>query len=313
MTDIIKQQPKEISQETQDRLKEYIANASAKTTTKAYKADWRHYQQWCEANDRVPCPAEPDTVAVYITELAETRKPSTIARRLTTIRKAHKIAKADDPTEYPAVQAVWEGIKRSKGTAPKKAKALLWKDIQLCLESIPDNPAGARDRALLLVGFCAALRRSEICALDVDDLERTEDGYILTIRRSKTDQEGRGRRVGIPQGLIGSDPVEALDRWLAYVPGGALFRAVKGQWIGGRLSGRAVSEIVKRITRRAKLPGRYSGHSLRRGLATSAARAGVQMDRIRATTGHKSMRILQEYIDDGKLFVDNAAAEVIRG
>jgi integrase len=180
------------------------------------------------------------------------------------------------------------------------------------LEGLPEGPHGARDRSLLLVGFAGALRRAELVGLDVEDLAWTEDGLVVTLRRSKTDQEGEGRRVAIP---LGSTPetcaARSLRRWLevAKVSDGPVFRVVtRHGHVGARLTSHSVARIVKRAAKAAGLdPSQLSGHSLRAGLATAAAKAGKSERSIMAQTGHRSVAMVRRYIREADLFVDNAA------
>ncbi len=174
----------------------------------------------------------------------------------------------------------------------------------------------ARDRALLLIGFAGGFRRSEIVGLNCDDVERVRQGLVITLRRSKTDQEGAGRKVGIPFGRTRHCPVLALDQWLAIsgIEAGPVFRPVNrhGRVSSERLSGEAVSLIVKeRVAADSIDPTGYSGHSLRAGFATSAAQAGVSMLKIRSQTGHASDGMLARYVRAGELFLDNAVGSLL--
>lgn len=183
-------------------------------------------------------------------------------------------------------------------------------------DTLDDRLIGVRDRALLLLGFAGAFRRSELVALDLADVHAGHDGLTVVIRKSKTDQEGQGRKVGIPYGSHPHTcPVRAMATWRekSGLSEGALFRAINrhGQLQAGRLSDRAVALIVKRAALAAGLDAtKYAGHSLRAGLATSAAQAGVSERSIMAQTGHKSVMVARRYIRDGSLFRDNAAAQV---
>src|ERR671933_1751574 len=189
-------------------------------------------------------------------------------------------------------------------------------DLKLMLEKVPSTRVGLRDRALLLLGFAGAFRRSELIGLDVADLEFARAGLIVTLRRSKTDQEGKSRRLGIPFGSSDATcPVRSLQAWLeaARISEGQVFRSLdRFQRVqAARLSDKAVALIVKRRAKAVGLdPTRYAGHSLRAGLATSAAAAGVEERVIARQTGHRSMAVLRRYIRDGELFRHNAAAAV---
>jgi len=180
----------------------------------------------------------------------------------------------------------------------------------------PTSLIGVRDRALLLVGFAGAFRRSELVSLDVADVAFGADGLIVQLRRSKTDQEGEGRKVGLP---FGSNPltcpVRAVRAWLdvAVIVRGPIFRPVDrhGNVAGTQLTDQSVALVVKRCAKAAGLdPRRYAGHSLRSGLATAAAMADVSERAIMAQTGHKSLPMVRRYIRDGSLFRRNAAAAV---
>jgi integrase len=181
------------------------------------------------------------------------------------------------------------------------------------LGDLPDTRLGKRDRALLLLGFSGAFRRSELVALDVEDLEETRDGLVVTIRKSKTDPEGQGRRLGIPPGADeASCPLLAIETWRAAagIETGALFRVMNrhDQVLPKRLSGEGVGIVVKRHVEGLGFdPSQFAGHSLRAGLATSAAAAGKSERAIMSQTGHRSLTTVRRYIRDGNLFRENAA------
>jgi integrase len=209
-----------------------------------------------------------------------------------------------------------KGIRRSLGVAPSQKEPISPSEFRAMVKSRPETLHGLRDRALLLLGFSGAFRRSELVSLDVDDVVWGEDGLTVNLRRSKTDQEGEGRKVGIPFGSTPeSCPVRSLRGWLkaAGITEGPLFRPVKGPKVGAkRLSDKAVARLVKRAAKAAGLePSRLSGHSLRSGLATAAAKAGKSERSIMAQTGHRSAQMVRRYIRDGELFSENAAAGLL--
>lgn len=186
---------------------------------------------------------------------------------------------------------VLKGIRRALGVAPSQKAPISPSELRAMVKTRPDTLQGLRDRALLLVGFAGAFRRSELVGLDVGDAVFGEDGLTVTLRRSKTDQEGVGRKVGVPYGSTPqSCPVRTLRRWLegSGITEGPLFRPAKGRTVGAlRLSDKAVARLVKRAAKDAGLdPSRLSGHSLRSGLATAAAKAGKSERAIMAQTGH---------------------------
>jgi integrase len=182
--------------------------------------------------------------------------------------------------------------------------------------SLPDSLIGRRDACLLLLGFAMAARRSELVALTVEDLTATADGLVVTIRRSKTDQEGQGRQTGVPYGSNQMTcPIRATQTWLeaSGIETGPLFRSVDrhGRLGNSALSDKAVALIVKRAAERAGLnPNRFAGHSLRSGMATSAARGGATEAQIMEQTGHRSLTVLRRYIRRGTLFDENAASKL---
>ena len=298
------------------RAAEYVAAAKAPNTVRAYRSDWREFSAWAAWRGIEALPAAPETLALYLTDLAGAAKTSTISRRLAAIGQAHRTAGWPSPTEDPAVKAVWAGIRRVHGTAADGAAPLTIALLRRVVEALPDNLGGVRDRALLLVGFASALRRSELVALDVDDVEERHEGLVVRIRRSKTDQEGAGRLVGLPFGSNpGTCPVRALHGWCdtAAISAGPLFRPVSrsGKFGRGRLTAASANRAVQRAVARAGLdPRPYSAHSLRAGLATTAAEAGVSERSIMAQTGHRSLAVARGYIRSGSLFRDNAAAQV---
>ena len=299
-----------------EQAKDYARQAKSKNTRRAYASDWDDFARWCQPYAFVPLPARPETVALYLTALADALKPSTLGRRLATISQVHQAAGHETPTTTAPVRLVWAGIRRAKGTGQQGKAPAITAEIGRMVDTLDERLLGVRDRALLLIGFAGAFRRSELVGLDVGDVHAGHDGLTILIRKSKTDQEGQGRKVGIPYGSHPHTcPVRAYLAWIEKcgLTEGALFRSVNrhGTLQAGRLSDRAVALIVKRAAEKAGLnPDKYAGHSLRAGLATSAAQAGVSERAIMAQTGHKSVMVARRYIRDGSLFRDNAAAQV---
>ena len=302
--------------DVEDQARAYVQAAKAANTRRAYAADWRDFTSWCEATGLPALPAAPETVTLYVTARAETSKVATIQRRLIAISQAHQASRLDSPTKSILVRETMKGIRRVKGTAQAGKAPTLTADIRAMVAALSSSPIGDRDRALLLLGFAGAFRRSELVALDVADLQFNRQGVVVTLRRSKTDQEGQGRAIGIPHGANAATcPVKALRAWLkaAGIDEGPIFRPVNrhGHIAPARLSAGAVADVVKRCARAAGLdPANYAGHSLRAGLATSAAAAGVSERAIMAQTGHRSVAIARRYIREGSLFRENAAGAV---
>jgi integrase len=296
------------------QTREYIAAAKAPNTSRAYRADWEDFESWCAAAARSSLPASPDTVALYITDRASSLRPSTLERRRITINKVHQAANHPAPATSAdlIVSETLKGIRRTKGTAPEQKKPLLTADISRL--SFPDTLAGIRDRSIILLGFAGGLRRSELTSLDMSDLAAHEQGVVLTLRRSKTDQEGAGRQVAIPAGSEPTCPVAALVKWIerSEINIGFLFRSIDRHGnLGSSLSSAAVSEIVKCAASQLGLdPDEFGGHSLRAGLCTQAYINGARELDIMRQTGHRSVDTLRRYVRDGVLFRNNVAGVV---
>lgn len=182
--------------------RQHIENSRAENTRRAYRSDWSDFTEWCRHKSLPPLPASPETVALYLTDCAKGLKPSTLQRRMASITQAHAAAGyTESPVKSALVRSVWRGIRREKGVAPQGKAPALTADIRVMVDHLPEGKLlGIRDRALLLLGFAGAMRRSELVSLDVDDVVETEDGLVVSIRKSKTDQEGAGRKIGIPYG-----------------------------------------------------------------------------------------------------------------
>jgi integrase len=262
--------------------------------------------------------AVPETVAYYLTALARSHKPATLQRRLTALSKAHQAAGHPSPasTQHAAVGEIFKGIKRTVGTAQPGKEPLFTLEIRKMIAALPQNLQGARDRALLVIGFAGGFRRSELAALDTDDVAETDDGLVLSLRRSKTDQEGQGSKVALPFGSQPETcPVRSFRAWKAAagITEGAVFRGVnnRGQLAGIRLDSGSVARIIKRACRRAGLdPAPYAGHSLRAGFCTQAYLNGVPELSIMRQSRHQSLDTVRKYIRDRSLFRDNPAAKL---
>lgn len=294
-----------------DRVADLVANSISESTQRAYLSDLAHFAAW---GGNVP--AAPVTVASYLAAYADELSVATLVRRVATLSKAHEARGLLNPCRSEIVRATLRGIKRTRGTAQQQAKPVLRDDLMLVLDRLGSTVKEARDRALLLLGFAGGFRRSELVGLDRVDIEHVRQGVVVTLRFSKTDQEGAGRRIGIPHGRTRHCPVAALDAWLALsgIEDGPIFRPVDrhGHVQPERLSGEAVSLVIRERVAAAGIdPTGFSGHSLRAGFATSAAQAGVSTLKIRAQTGHASDAMLARYVRDGELFSGNAAGALL--
>jgi integrase len=289
----------------------FIRDSLAENTRKAYLSDLGEFEQWGGS-----IPASAEMLAAYLADRADTLAVATLIRHLASISKAHQARGLSNPVRSELVRATMRGIKRTRGCAQREAKSLLRDDLLLVLDATGDGMKNVRDRALLLIGFAGALRCSELVALDVADVEHVRRGIVLQLRRSKTDQDGRGQKIAIPYGRTRWCPVAALEAWLAAseITAGAIFRRVDrhGHVHNLRLSGEAVSLVIRERAAASGLdPAGYSGHSLRAGFATSAAQSGVPAWRIKAQTRHASDAMLSRYIREGELFTENAAGALL--
>gem|GEM_PF-1311273 len=235
---------------------------------------------------------------------------------MTFISAIHEAKGLPNPTNTKLIKATLRGIQRAHGVPQNQVSPLLVEDLTHIICLMGNDVKSLRNKALLLIGFAGGLRRSELVALDRDDIEVARQGIIVTIRRSKTDQLGEGRRIGIPNARGPHCPALSLEKWLQRIPDspGPIFRPVTkaGQIRDTRLSTEAIAKIVKgAVTLIGLDSASYSGHSLRAGLATSAAMHGVSTIAIRRQTGHASDSMLARYVRSGELFMNNAVGALL--
>ena len=280
-------------------------NAAAYATLRAYRSDWQHFLSWCEHTGFQALPAAPATIGAYLASLEQDFAPTTIQRRLAAIAKAHRFGGHPWDSGHRDLQGPLRGVLRRQKRPRKKAGALRLAHIQRLVATCGGDACGVRDRALLLIGFAAALRRSELVALRMVDLSETDDGLALTVASSKTDQIGEGVTIGLPRGAHAATcPVYALRAWRALVrqTTGPVFRKVEAR---GQIGDRALHpDAVRQILhRRAVLAGfsdeemqTLSPHGLRAGFITEAYYADVPEADIREHVRHRDPRTTQGYI-----------------
>jgi len=284
---------------------EYASLSAA--TLRAYAEDWADFQAWTIRRGLASLPAAPETVGRYLADLADQgRAVATLRRRTAAIARAHNARGLADPCRSAHVRQVLSGIARRLGVAQKKKDALTLNRLQVILFELDDSLQDTRDRALILLGFAGAFRRSELAALDVEDLRWETRGIIITLRRSKTDQEGKGREVGIPVLDVAElCPVRALRAWLdaSSIANGPLFRTFglpRGRapqaLTPDRIDPRDVARVLQRAVARAGVAGDFAAHSLRAGFITAAAGAHVSEIDIARVSGHKSADVLRGYV-----------------
>ena len=279
----------------------------ASRTISAYASDWRDFLAWCSRVGRVALPASPDTVALYVADLSTRWKPSTLERRVAAISYHHEAAGFSLVTSG-AVRNVISAVRRKSGVRVKRMAAISPDELALVSVHLGESASNAalRDRAVMLLGFAAALRRSEIVGFDLADVDLRLDRVELNILRSKTDQDARGRKLVIPKA---KNPalcaVRALRAWLRLRgdDAGPLFWPVTNRdelEPGKRLGPHVVYDSLRRAARAVGLDAsKFGAHSLRAGAATAAADAGADVFEVMALTGHRSMDIAASYVRRG--------------
>jgi site-specific recombinase XerD len=320
-------------QESLGRLEEFAAQSQAENTTRAYAADLEDFRHWCKKYEREWLPAKPKTIGLYLGARADDLSLATLERRLAAIASLHKEEDYESPASVAEgpLRKIWKGIVREKTRQQDGAPPLMVEDLRSIIEHLPrysnsdGGPTGRltltalRDRALLLIGWTGALRRSELVALTTADIEFIEgEGVNVYVRRSKSDQEGTGLVKGLPYGSNKETcPVTALRQWLQAaernVEGdfeGDIFRRFyRGESIGeSAMTAQYVSTVLKRHAEGAGLdPEAYSAHSLRAGFITQAIRAGKAERRVKEHSGHASWETFNQYVEEAGTFQDNPA------
>jgi len=303
----------------------FIGRSRAANTAKAYDADWQDFESWAAAHGVETRPAKPESVVMYVTHLATSgRRVATIERRLVTISQRHEAEGYDSPTRSLLVRTTMKGIRRSAQDQEHADKRggrktpVMTEHLKDWINGLTGQPIDTRNKAMILLGFAGAFRRSELIALNINDLEFSSDGVTVTIRKSKTDQEGLGRKVAIPFGTYPQTcPVIALQAWLklARIESGPVpvFRSIHrgGKISDKRLDDRMVAITVKAAAKRLGLnPDDFGGHSLRAGHVTQAIKGGATELNTMRQTGHKSVNIFRGYYRDADLFTNNSAANL---
>lgn len=302
---------------TIERARQYVDASRASATRRAYESDWRDFSAYCAARYLSALPATPQTIVLYLTDLAEKAKFATIKRRLVSIARTHKERGLESPTTHEIVRSLIQGIARTKGTSQAKKAAVTLDHLRaMLLEIRGEGLKAKRDRAMLLLGFSGALRRSELAALAVEDLQFCKQGLRIAIRRSKTDQTGDGAEIAVP--YVASRTlcaVHAVREWLdaAGITSGPVFRTftLQRELSDRSIEGQDVANLVKSLADRARLEGDFGGHSLRAGFVTVAAEKKVSLDSIARTTRHKSIAVLMGYVRPAQAFNDVALSTMI--
>ncbi len=291
------------------RVAAFVHAASAANTRLAYQKDLQRFLAWGGV-----VPATPAQVAAYLAAHAASHAPASLGRWLVSLGRAHTTQGLVNPCQSELVRTTLRGIRRQRGMRQRQVAPAVRDEVLLMVSQLGDSLRDCRDRALLLVGFAGALRRSELVALTTANIAFVDHGMTLTVRRSKTDQQGQGRTLGVPWARGKVCPTTALRAWLERsggLPPGApapIFRAIDqhGHLASRALTPGAVALIVKRCAAAiGLLPDCYSGHSLRAGFCTTAAIQGAPHWKIKKVSGHKSNAVLDRYIRAARLFEDS--------
>jgi integrase len=304
--------------EAVDRARDFAKASKAQATRKAYAADLRDFAAYCQRIGALALPADPAVVGTYLATISESKSVATIRRRMVAIAQAHKDAGAPNPVAHRDVQKVLAGIVRTKTVAQTRKDALTKDRLEEAVKALGSDLKGQRDRALLLLTFACAMRRAEAAALDVADLRYDARGLVVTLRRSKTDQEGQGREIAVPFVANGRLCAATHVRtWLeaTAIVDGPVFRTFNGgkKLTANRIAPIDVARLVKRLTLAAGIEGDFAAHSLRAGFITSAAATkGVSEADIQRVSGHRSVAILRGYVRRANVF-DDAPLTAILG
>lgn len=294
----------------------YRAQAKAANTLRAYTSDWNQFEGWCDARSLEPLPARPEAVATYLASLAMAGKAdSTIGRHLAAIGWKHRQDGLVAPVQRDDRMVIADtlaGIRREARARPSARKAAITARelAAMIVAADGEGTRSIRDRAIMALGLAAALRRSELVVLERRDVELVEKGLKLTLRHSKTDQEGEGQVIAVPAGKT-LKPVERLQAWLAVRGGGAgpLFYQIdpQGRRTDKPMSDRSIARLIQKYAGRVGLdPETVAGHSLRAGFLTEASRAGATIAKMQEVSRHKKVEVLLGYVRSAELFDDHA-------
>ena len=302
---------------------EYVHAGVAPNTRRAFEGALRGFMSWCASAGVRASPADVDSVVGYLTARAPKLAASTLALDLSAINAAARAMEVPPPGHHPRVKALMKGIRRRHGRPPLKKRGLVGSDLKRVVKRLPTSKVGLRDRAILLVGFAAALRRSELAALSIaarGDIAASgyevlavfvAEGLEIHVRRAKGDQEGKGAILAIPFGREAC-PVSALRDWIAAagIESGPIFRPIDrhARVLATQLSDRTIASIVKAGAGSVGLdPSAFSGHSLRRGAITTMHRGGAADADLQRHARHKRFDTTQLYIEEADRFATSAA------
>ena len=297
-------------QELEAQTFKNIKSSKSHNTLRAYKADIKSFEIFCANLNLKSLPADPKTVSLFVTNLSKNSKISTIKRKLAAIKVTHSLAGAYIDLKHPIINENLNSVKKQLGTFQKSKKPIMLHDLKSIVveaEKEKELKIKLRNKALILIGFSGAFRRSELVSIKLEDIDLVREGVKIFIKKSKTDQSGEGMIKAIPY-LDNQNycPVINLKKWINF-----LKQSDYQEKKIFNMSDRNVSLIIKKYISKIGLDStKYAGHSLRSGFATTTAEAGAEEREIMKMTGHKSNQMVRRYIQEGNLFKNNALKKI---
>lgn len=298
-----------------EQIKDYMSKAKSKSTRKAYQSDWKDFDQWCASKRLISLPAMPATVAAYLIDRAKSLKIASLERRLVSIRQAHAILGYPFDKNDLCISDTFKGIRKTHGMAQTRKTPIVIEDLRAMVLQLGDGLQGKRDRALLLLGFTGAFRRSELVSLLIEDMNFKREGIEVLLRKSKTDQEGKGETVPIPYGSNPETcPVRSIQEWIEASgnKSGFLFRGINkhGHVSAKGMSPASVAFIIKRNDYVKDRELQFSGHSLRAGFCTQAAINGIAPHASMRQARQKKFETHQKYVRIANMWQECAATKL---
>lgn len=300
------------------RLKDqnpYIHLGTSENTRKAYRSDIRHFENWGGK-----LPSTTNQIVDYLKHYADKINSRTLERRLVAISHWHHYQNFLDPTQNPVIQKTLKGIRRAHGKPKAKAHAVTLEELMRLHDYLAQQNtlAAQRDDALFQLGFFGAFRRSELVAIEIDHIQWQKEGICIHVPKSKTDQDNVGATIFIPLGTAALCPISSLKTWLtaSNLTTGAVFRRVSKN---NRLADNALTPLTVNLLLKKRYAEigittqqRISGHSLRRGLATCAAKAGAPLQTIMRSGRWKQTATVMEYIEEANSFSENVLRHILQ-
>ena len=302
-------------EEMANELKECIKNSKSYNTRRAYSADWKYFVDWCNERGLAFLPSSPHTIGLYLVSLSKTHKAATLDRKLLSIKQAHNYARYPLDKNDTTIRDAMKGIKNMIGTSQVRKSPVLTEDLKQMVSVYDESLIGKRNRAILLIGFGGAFRRSEIVSLRMEDFHFNKNGIEITLRKSKTDQQGKGEIIPISYGsTLETCPVRSFKDWIesAGITSGYVFPSItKGGRVNQKpLSGTFIAMIIKDNNHVKNSDGDFSGHSLRAGFCTQAAMNNLPMQACMKHARQKKIETHMKYVRIANIWTDCPSAKL---